>query len=183
MTVLWQMEPNPKITNSPSGKCCTAANRNPNPNLPGRLKLYVPKVYGGWHNCHIDSILLFGLGLANLFLLQIPPKHSWCVKSFLYSDIKNIPGICVEIIGADAFNRSSMDPWMEFWSAQDDWGTRCKPRIPESEYSWAVRCAWPGFRMMGKPQSRSICCQRWRCSRRQAVISDKAFLWKAPRTF
>lgn len=32
--------------------------------------------------------------------------------------------------------------------------------------------------MMGKSQSCSICCQRWRRSRRQAVISDKAFLWK-----
>lgn len=107
------------------------------------------------------------------------PKHSRCVKSCLCFNLKNIPGI----IGAEAFNRSSMDPCMEFWRAQEDWGTWCKPRIPESEYSWAVRWAWPGFLMMEKPQRRSICCQRWRCSRRHAVISDKAFLWKTPRTF
>lgn len=170
----------PQITNSPSGKCCTAANRSPNPNLHGRLKLCVQKVYGRRHTSVTLTVFCYLLTWNQ----QIStPETLMVCQEFPLFNIKNIPGICVGIMGADAFNRSSMDPWTEFWSAQDDWGTRCKPRTPESEYSWAVRWAWPGFLMMGKPQSRSICCQRWRCSRRQAVISDKAFLWKTPSTF
>lgn len=109
------------------------------------------------------------------FLVSANPER---VKIFLCLNKNDVLGICGRIVDTDASKRSSADPWRELWHGQDGWGARGKPRTPESEYSWAVRCARPRFLMMGKSQSCSICCQRWRRSRRQAVISDKAFLWK-----
>lgn len=116
MTVLRQMEPacNNSAPKSQIHQLAKAAQLQTR--MHGTLKLCVQEVYGGWHTIVTLTVLLFvNMKSTHLnFLLSAnPPKNSWCVKSFLYFNMKNIPAVCV-IIGADAFNRSSMDPWMEF---------------------------------------------------------------------
>lgn len=171
------------IGNNPISKSPTQKLRNA-PQLPagmhGRLVL---QVYGEYWQLLKSLLKMLGVFLFffkwnHTFLVSADPKR---VKIILYLNKNSILGICGRIVDTDASKRSSVDPWRELWHGQDGWGARGKPRTPESEYSWAVRCARPRFLMMGKSQSCSICCQRWRRSRRQAVISDKAFLWKMPK--